>query len=258
MALYTKEASKIAGSLPQNRFSMEVKQTYDDTCAVKSQELILSEFGINLSETELAVEAREHGWFNNGTPPEAVGNLLELHGIPVSHYENANIFNLVNELAQGHKVIVGVDAGELWQDDVLDKFFEDNRADHALIVSGVDTTDPDNITVILTDPGTGDLMKEYPMEEFIEAWKDSNCYMVATDIPAPDIFKPIEEEYNYHEPITNLPFIGEMPYNIFYDDFAFLNYTDNIPSFVFDDFSDFVSGDIDTFSPDTLDFFELF
>lgn len=257
MAIYTKEASKIIGSLPQNRMPKEVKQIYDDTCAVKSQELILEDFGIHISETELAIEASQNGWFENGTPPQFVGNLLELHGIPVSHYENANIFNLVNELAQGHKVIVGVDSGELWHDDVLDQYFEDNRADHALIVSGINTADPNNIKVILTDPGTGDVMKEYPMEEFVDAWQDSNCYMVATDIAVPEIFKPIEEANDYHTPIAHIPFIGTLSYDLFYDDFAFLNYTFDIPPIVFDDFVDFVSGQINIFSTETLDFLDL-
>jgi hypothetical protein len=197
-----------------------------------------------------------YGWYNGGTSPEDVGKLLELHGVPVSQYENANIFNLVNELAQGHKVIVGVDSGELWGDNIFDKIFEDNAADHALIVSGVDTSDPNNVKVIVTDPGTGNLLKEYSMEEFVDAWEDSNCFMMTTNNPVPDIFDPFNQLPGFDMPMANIPMIGSMPYDIFYNDLAFLNYTNPIPDCVFNDFTSIVGGDIDAFSCDSMNFFD--
>ena len=58
---------------------------------------------------------------------------------------------------------------------------------HALIVAGVevDPNHPENSKVILTDPGAGHLRIEYPMEQFKDAWGDSNCFMAATNDPAP-------------------------------------------------------------------------
>ena len=144
MAYYA-PATTIHGDAPANILSDDVRQLYSDTCAIKSQQLILQDFGLNITEDQLRHEAMMNGWYNGGTSPADVGKLLELHGIGVSQYDNANIFNLVNELSLGHKVIVGVDSGELWEDNVMDKFFEDSQADHALIVSGVDTSDPNNI-----------------------------------------------------------------------------------------------------------------
>lgn len=254
--IYSKPASMIHGDAPLNIMSDDVQQIYPDTCAIKSQQLILEDFGIHFTEDQLRNEAMAFGWYNGGTSPEDVGKLLELHGIPVSQYENANIFNLVNELAQGHKVIVGVDAGELWGNDVFDKMFEDNAADHALIVSGVDTSDPNNIKVIVTDPGTGSLLKEYSMEEFVEAWADSNCFMMSTNNPVPKIFDPFNSLPGFDMPMANIPMIGEMPYDMFYNDLAFLNYNNAIPDCVFNDFSGLVGGDIDTFSFDTMDYFD--
>lgn len=244
----------IHGDAPMNILSDDVHQIYPDTCAIKSQQLIMQDFGINLTEAQLRDEAMLYGWFVNGTAPEDVGKLLELHGIPVSQYENANIFNLVNELAQGHKVIVGVDAGELWDDDIFDKIFEDNSADHALIVSGVDTSDPNNVKVIVTDPGTGNLLKEYSMDEFVDAWEDSNCFMMTTDNPVPNIFDPFNSMPGFDMPMTNIPMIGSMPYDTFYNDLAYLNYTNDIPDCVFNDFTGMVGGDINAFSYDSLDY----
>lgn len=246
----------IHGDAPMNIMSEDVQQIYPDTCAIKSQQLILQDFGIHFTEEQLRNEALMYGWYNGGTSPEDVGKLLELHGIPVSQYENANIFNLVNELAQGHKVIVGVDSGELWGDNIFDKIFEDNAADHALIVSGVDTSDPNNVKVILTDPGTGNLLKEYPMEDFVDAWEDSNCFMMATNDPVPEVFDPFNSMPGFDMPMTNIPMIGSMPYDMFYNDLAFLNYTNNVPECVFNDFTGLVGGDINAFSFDSMNYFD--
>lgn len=254
--IYTRPASMIHGDAPMNIMSEDVQQIYPDTCAIKSQQLIMQDFGIHFTEDQLRNEALMYGWYNGGTAPEDVGKLLELHGIPVSQYDNANIFNLVNELAQGHKVIVGVDSGELWEDNIFDKIFEDNAADHALIVSGVDTSDPNNVKVILTDPGTGNLLKEYSMEDFVDAWEDSNCFMMATNDPVPEVFDPFNSMPGFDMPMTNIPMIGSMPYDTFYNDLAFLNYTNNIPECVFNDFTGLVGGDINAFSFDSMNYFD--
>lgn len=206
------DAPKDFGS-PPNLDPSEVYQYYPDTCAIRSQELILKDFGINISQEELIQEAIYHGWYTpgQGTSPEDVGKLLELNGVPVRQYENGNIFSLVNELAQGHKVIVGVDANELWSNgpDWLD-IFGINTPNHALLVSNIDTTDPNNITVTLTDPGTGDVAKVYSFAQFEDAWRDSNCFVVATQEPSPptlDYMCNFDYETGYLDTVFNgLPF----------------------------------------------------
>lgn len=187
----------------------EVYQYHPDTCAIRSQELILKDFGIDISQEDLIQQAIDHGWYEpgQGTSPLDVGKLLELNGVPVNQYENGNIFSLVNELAQGHKVIVGVDSDELWYGE---SDWVDNAANHALLVSNIDTTDPNNITVTLTDPGTGDVAKVYSFEEFELAWKDSNCFICATQDPAPptaDYMCNFDYETGHLETVFNgLPF----------------------------------------------------
>lgn len=195
-----------------------VQQHYEDTCAIRCQELILRDFGVKVSEDALRREASAYGWYEpgGGTDPSDVGNLLELHGIPVQRYEDATIFNLTSELAQGHKVIVGVDSGELWNAGLWEHVEEQlglSGADHALLVSGIDTTDPAQVQVILTDPGSGDVAKAYPLEQFIEAWKDSHCFMVATAEPAPLEFNPGMVNFDYA--VGHLATIGQLPYDDF-------------------------------------------
>ncbi len=195
-----------------------VQQHYEDTCAIRCQELILRDFGVNVPEDALRREAATCGWYEpgGGTNPRDVGNLLELHGVPVHRYEDATIFNLTGELAQGHKVIVGVDSGELWNAGLFEHVEDQlglSGADHALLVSGIDTSDPAQAKVILTDPGSGDVAKTYPLEQFVEAWKDSRCFMVATAEPAPLEFNPGMVNFDYA--LGHLATIGPLPYDDF-------------------------------------------
>ena len=172
-------------------FTNPYQQTYPDTCAIKSQQLIMNDFGISVTENQCVAYSMEHGWYfgdGTGTQCQDVGKLLADSGIPCSQRENANVYDLANELAQGHKVIVGVDSGELWDNNIWDwlkDIFLGNTPDHALIVAGIDMSDPDNPMVILTDPGTGECAKPYPLDQFMDAWADSNCFMVSTDVAAP-------------------------------------------------------------------------
>lgn len=161
-----------------------IHQLYDDTCAIKSQQLILNSLGFPVSEEELRQEAIEKGWYTpgEGTPMKYVGNLLENYGLEVHRFQHATIADLTDELESGHQVIVGVDSGELWNSGVSE-YFEDivmgGKPDHALLVSGI-TVNPFTAesNILLTDPGTGDLYAEYPIEEFEDAWNDSDNFSV--------------------------------------------------------------------------------
>lgn len=195
------------------------QQGYADTCAIRCQEFILEQFtGVEFDETMLRDEAINAGWYQpgGGTAPQDVGNLLELHGIAVTRYEGASIFNLTNELAQGHKVIVGLDSGEIWgQSPILESLADKlgmSGADHAVVVSGIDTTDPDNVQVIISDPGTGEAAATYPMDQFVDAWRDGNCFMVATQEPAPH-WLPEMANFDYVQ--GHIPTVWGMPYDNF-------------------------------------------
>lgn len=184
--LPVEEADTIHGQPAENvDFDPTVYQFYPDTCAIQSQHLVLQQYGIDVTQEELIEVAKEHGWYAEGygTPINMVGKLLEHYGVDVTGSQGNNIFNLSNELAQGHQVIVGVDADELIDPEGsigVDETYGEH-ANHALVVVGVDTTDPDNVQVIVTDPGTGNRQMAYPADQFIDAWKDSNCFMVSTD-----------------------------------------------------------------------------
>lgn len=191
---------------PDGGLNPVIYQGNEGVCAIRSQQIILRDYGIDISLDELKQYATENGWYDpnpeGGTPMWAIGNLLLSCNVPCEQSVDNTVYDLINELAQGHRVIVGVDANELWADRNHDTvagvkewfkdFFEGETPNHALVVAGVDVNpdNPDDIKVILTDPGTGDLRIEYKLDDFMDAWKDSQCFMVSTDTPAPLQYDP--------------------------------------------------------------------
>lgn len=173
-----------------------IQQPDDHSCALRSQQIVLRDFGIDIPFDKLEELAKQHGVYTDeGTYTYDIGKVLQLAGVGMHQVEGTSFMDLTNELAQGHRVIVSVDANELWFNDSftkkLENWFKDTFGEqggnHALIVAGVEVNpqNPDDIKIVLTDPGAGHLRIEYPLDQFMDAWKDSNCFMAATDNPAP-------------------------------------------------------------------------
>jgi hypothetical protein len=179
-------------------------QGNEGICAIRSQQIILRDYGIDVSIDELKQFAIENGWYdpNGGTPIGYIGCLLESCNVHCRQDSGCTVYDLVNELSQGHRVIVALDANELWADRDNDLWkqtkewftdvFKGETPNHALVVAGVEVnpTDPDDVKVILTDPGTGDLRIEYKLGDFMDAWEDSDCFMTTTTEPAPLQYDP--------------------------------------------------------------------
>jgi len=170
------------------------QQAYPDTCAVASQEFILDGLtGRDFSEDELRQQAIDNGWYTpgGGTTLEDMGKLLEANGVPVERQYNSTLDDLSARLEQGGKVLVAVDSDEVWSpgQDNDEGFFSlltypgipGQDANHAVEVIGIDRSDPDNPMVVLNDPGHpdgGGML--VPESDFLNAWADSNNYMVST------------------------------------------------------------------------------
>ena len=190
------------GEIGQNiKDPIFIQQPDDHSCALRCQQIVLRDFGIDIPFKDLEKIAKENGVYSDdGTSMYDVGKVLDIAGVSMHQVIGSNMVDLTNELAHGHRVIVGVDANELWYNnsitDKLKNWLDDvtghQGGNHALIVAGVETNSDNHndVKVILTDPGSGDLRIEYPMKQFMNAWKDTNCFMVATDSPAPYQYDP--------------------------------------------------------------------
>lgn len=173
-----------------------IQQPDDHSCALRSQQIVLRDFGIDIPFDRLEQIALDNGVYTNeGTYTCDIGKVLELAGVGMHQVTGTGLSDLMDELSQGHRVIVSVDANELWNNSTsfgklrnwLSDTFGHQGGNHALIVAGIEVN-PNNVNdirVILTDPGAGHLRIEYPVDQFMDAWKDSDCFMAATDAPAP-------------------------------------------------------------------------
>ena len=175
------------------KFSPEVKQ-YGNSCVWSSEYQVMKDYGFTGSEEDVICFAAEQGWYNpeSGTQAMHMGKALEAFGVPCKVYHGASVNDLLAEVMKGKKVLVTIDADELWAESVAGKalhgfldFFGWHGANHALAVVGFDNTDPQNPMIIVTDTGTGQAAKAYPVKHFVAAWKDGLCKMVVPKNPPP-------------------------------------------------------------------------
>jgi|GEM_PF-690450 len=178
-------------------------QTLPNNCAVVAQQSIINQYldpDDRISEAEAVYQAMSHGWLTaGGTSPEHAGALLDVYGIPHHQVDGASVEQLAYELSQGHRVIVGVRSEELWDQGPLGDFYnwvidvfgldkaEFNPANHAVSVTGIDMSDPNNPQVVINDPGDPNgAGKLYPLDQFMDAWQNSDFHYIATNEAPPD------------------------------------------------------------------------
>ena len=165
--------------------SMECWEFQGNTqrCAVFSQKFVIEELtGREIDVEELAELAEDNGWFSEdgGTPFLNMNKLLDHYGIENEMSFHNDINDIKECLDNGGKVIVAIDADEIWYGETNDLFSPQDGANHAVEVIGIDYSDPDNPMVILNDSGAPNGCGEMvPMDMFLDAWEDSNCQMIA-------------------------------------------------------------------------------
>ena len=164
------------------------EQVANDTCAVVAQQGIIEAFvGHDIPQEEVVQVALDHGWYRpgQGTLPECVGNVLEHYGVPVERGFDCSLDELYSALLDGRKVIVGIDANEIWepQADWSGSPREiAGGANHAVWVTGIGPDDNGNLCVVLNDSGTpGGRESHVPVQDFLNAWEDSSNFAVITE-----------------------------------------------------------------------------
>ena len=178
-------------------------QEHPDNCAVAAQASIINQFHPDhpLTIDDADYIAFANGWYHpgGGTAPEDVGKLFDVFDIPHHQVDHASLDQLVSELQAGHRIIVGVNSAELWNEGPLSEFWNwlikefgldtahFNPADHAVCVTGINVSDPAHPTVVLNDSGTPDGAGiEYPLDRFMDAWQNSDFHYIATNAAPPD------------------------------------------------------------------------
>ena len=158
-------------------------------CAIKAQQMVLRNYGIEVSTEELTALAKKQGWFEEGKGSafDFVGELLNHYGVEAVQMRNAGVYHIMHELSQGHKIIVGVDSDSA----------DAAEAQHVMLVAGIDTTDPNNLKVVVHDPSHPEQDNTYSANEFMERWKHTGCFMVSTKQAAPLSANPEMQNFDY-------------------------------------------------------------
>lgn len=166
---------------PANSLDLWEYQGESGPCALYSQMFVIEEFtGQHLNMEEFQRTAEENGWYGAGTSQLDMSRMLDAYGIENEMTFNSNFSDLEECLNNGGRVIVAIDADEVWyQGNGGDLFSPSAAANHAVEVIGVDRTDPLNPMVILNDSGTPDGRGEMvPLDTFMDAWADGRNQMI--------------------------------------------------------------------------------
>ena len=165
--------------------SMKEWEYQGDTgrCALYSQKFVIEELtNQEIDMEELARFAEEQGWFSedSGTPLLNMNKVLEHYGVSNEMSFHNEITDIEECLKSGGKIIVAIDADEIWYGERDDLFTPCDGPNHAVEVIGIDRTNPEEPMVILNDSGSPNGCGEMvPLETFLDAWEDGNCQMIA-------------------------------------------------------------------------------
>jgi hypothetical protein len=133
-----------------------------------------SQVGIELRGVFTKSEAHRGRIYRfDGTSPEDLVVLLQKYGIQSQLTTGNTMGSIEQDLAGGRKVIAALNAETIWNSPG-----NRNEADHAVVVTGVDTR---NHIVHLNDSGIATGRNEQiPMATFTQAWATGNDLLIVT------------------------------------------------------------------------------
>ena len=146
-ALEDPEVDALASEL--HRWEMQEKI---NSCGIQVQRMIIGDkAGIDVSESELRKKSQEQGWYSTetGTYTKDLGKLAEQYGLEREVLKGVDIEELRQLKAQGADLIVCLDQ-VLLERPYLDKPAVSN---HVVEVIGFDDSNPEDLKVIINDPG---------------------------------------------------------------------------------------------------------
>ncbi len=165
---------QITGKLPSERSIIKVAQTtpsvvHPGSIYVKPADQNDPNSGMGTDPGDLPTLLAHYGIHAASTDAESAGRTGVDTGMEA----------LEQYLGSGHAVIVGLNAEMIWNQPIENSGSDGQpRADHAVVVTGVDTA---NGVVHLNDSGSKDGRDEQiPMTVFIRAWATSHYFMTVT------------------------------------------------------------------------------
>lgn len=168
--------------IPMTAMAAKKKETY--LCDIECEEFVLHQFGIEVTHKSLLDTAYKNCWLKDkGMPLYNIGRLLEKNNLPVSRRYNSTIEEVVRLLSAGNQLIAVVD------DTLLGNVQSsaNQHPNHAVAISSI-SVETDEI--ILFNPNTDEELTKYSISSFMEAWRQSNNYLVVINTTDRFIYEP--------------------------------------------------------------------
>ncbi|MGM9736042.1 MAG: RyR domain-containing protein [Candidatus Cryptobacteroides sp.] len=162
----------------------------DNLCNIRCEQYVMQCFGITTAEDRLREEAISGDWLRDGgTPLFRIGSLCSLHGLSVARKYHSSLDDIRQALSEGYQVIVAVDGGEIDGDLVVEAIEDDFSGqipDHSLVILSCEDE------IVCYNPFHGDIPQVVDEDRFIDAWDDSDNYMVKinTKEAVAELYKP--------------------------------------------------------------------
>lgn len=167
----------------------------ENICAVLCEVFILHRRQLPYDEEWLLNTARRKDWLRpEGTPLYCLGNLLAYSGMFVSRKYNSTIDDIKHAIQMDNDVVVGVDREKLYAEDVD---LED-LTNHAVVVTHIE-----NDVVTIFDPYEEPYISNVPLNDFLNAWKESHNYMI-------QVLQSVEEYVPHPIDVDNVPLDGDL------------------------------------------------
>lgn len=189
MSLNTTFSSEVIPMLQKAAISGE------NICAVLCEIYILHRRQLPYDEEWLLNTARRKDWLKpEGTPLYCLGNLLAYSGMFVSRKYDSTIDDILQALKKDNDVVVGVDREKLYAEDID---LED-LTNHAVVVTHIEDG-----KVTIFDPYEEPYISIIPMNDFLNAWKESHNYMI-------QILQSVDEYEPHPIDVDSIPLDGDL------------------------------------------------
>ena len=168
--------------IPMTAMAAHKKENY--LCDIECEEFILHQFGIETTHKTLLDEAYRNCWLKEqGMPLYNIGRLLEKNNLSVSRRYNSTIDEIVRLLTAGNQLIAVVDDSILSNASSSDGL----HPNHAVAISSISS---DKEEIILFNPNTEEDLTVYPIALFVDAWNQSNNYLVVINTTDKFVYEP--------------------------------------------------------------------
>lgn len=168
--------------IPMTAMAAKTKETY--LCDIECEEFVLHQFGIEVTHKSLLDTAYKNCWLRDkGMPLYNIGRLLEKNNLSVSRRYNSTIEEVARLLSAGNQLIAVVDDSLLCNALSKDPIYPN----HAVAISSISI---ETNEIILFNPNTDEELTNYSIEFFLDAWRQSNNYLVVINTTDKFVYEP--------------------------------------------------------------------